>query len=350
MSAMMKYYEYLLKDRNISFDAANSHIICFPHTLYLAVTAMLDAVTSPTARSNVTAPFTSPYEEPFAIDQQTLAEALLRDPCAIACDNINTIRMSQIRCSEFLNIVEAGNKKGKRTAKSSNGQEEVVQLALVPLTYYMSKRPEVFKDRLSEAEWTVLEHISDVLELPFILQEQMSIQLAPMLVASLPAYESVISALESARSKPLYGYLRQMLDVGIKDMQSNYNGHHFSKLLILGIVVHPSLRMRWFERKWEYEQIEYAKDVIIEELSKHRRTAPLAPSSPRRHRNHCTTPKKFKLFGDLWDANETGSQQLAFTIEEELKDYCHPTQWPNPETKDIVQWWDSNSDRYPTLF
>ncbi|KIJ56060.1 hypothetical protein M422DRAFT_239252 [Sphaerobolus stellatus SS14] len=69
MSAMMEDYEYLLKDCNISFDAANSHIICFPHTLHLAVTAMLDAVTSPTARSNVTAPFTSPYEEPFAIDQ-----------------------------------------------------------------------------------------------------------------------------------------------------------------------------------------------------------------------------------------------------------------------------------------
>ncbi|KIJ56059.1 hypothetical protein M422DRAFT_239251 [Sphaerobolus stellatus SS14] len=30
----------------------------------------------------------------------------------------------------------------------------------------MSKRPEVFKDQLSEAEWTVLEHISDILEQP----------------------------------------------------------------------------------------------------------------------------------------------------------------------------------------
>ncbi|KIJ38197.1 hypothetical protein M422DRAFT_50101 [Sphaerobolus stellatus SS14] len=179
--------------------------------------------------------------KPFAIDQQTLAEALLRDSCAIAHDNINTIRMSQIRCSEFLNIVEAGNKKGKWTTKSSNGQEEVVQLALVVLfrdssnhwgSSYLSFRRFGY---LRQAEWTVLEHISDVLELPFILQEQMSIQCTPMLVASMPAYESVISALESARSKPLYGYLRHMLDVGIKDMRSNYNGHHFSKLLILGI-------------------------------------------------------------------------------------------------------------------
>lgn len=163
---------------------------------------MLDAVTSPAARSNVTASFMSPQEEPFVIDQQTYAQALLRDPCAIARDNINTIRMSQVRRSEFLDVVEAGNRKGKWT--NENG--EVIKLALVvpfrdsptrwgsgylsfrrfgylrqvcpiltrtstlfscksqPLTYYINKRPEFFRDKLSEAEWTVLNDICDILE------------------------------------------------------------------------------------------------------------------------------------------------------------------------------------------
>lgn len=84
------------------------------------------------------------------------------------------------------------------------------------------------------------------------------------------------------------------------------------------------------------------------QLSKYRRTGTLVPSSsPTRHRTR-STPKKFRLFGDLWDTNENGLHS-TFTVEEELKDYCHPANWPDPETVDIVQWWDVSDLLYFSL-
>ncbi|KIJ48244.1 hypothetical protein M422DRAFT_66368 [Sphaerobolus stellatus SS14] len=229
MTAMMEDYEYLLRDRDIPFDSENSHVI-------------------QEARQNATAPFTSVFEDPFQLEQQSLEEALKRDPMAIARDIINNIRMSQIRRTEFLSVIEFGNKKGKWTVETKKGKE-VATLPMVipfrdmphrwgsgylslrrmktlqqPITFYTEKRHEVFTNRLTDTEWTVLKHISQILQAPFELQEQMSREKTPMLAASLPAYESVLAAFEKAKEDPKYSYLRYALQAGINNMQANYNG------------------------------------------------------------------------------------------------------------------------------
>ncbi|GJJ11607.1 hypothetical protein Clacol_005842 [Clathrus columnatus] len=182
-------------------------------------------------------------EDPY-LDQQSLAAALQQDPIAISHDIVNTIHMSQICHEEFLSIIELGNKKER--------------------------------NRLTNSEWTVLEHICNLLEAPYILQEQMSREHMLMLANSLPAYESL------DKYRPL-------------DTSNSTNDHY---------------------------------------------------QSPQK-----TT--KFKLFDDLWESDETISNSaptLCLTIEEELNNYCQPASWPNPEKVDILQWWDMNSDQFPTLF
>ncbi|KIJ56090.1 hypothetical protein M422DRAFT_239296 [Sphaerobolus stellatus SS14] len=92
-----------------------------------------------------------------------------------------------------------------------------------PLTYYMKKCPEVFKNRLTKYEWMVLEDIHDILEGPYILQEQMCIECTLILVSSLAAYESIITTLQRSHDKPKYFYLQEMLSAGIEGMQANYD-------------------------------------------------------------------------------------------------------------------------------
>ncbi|KIJ30377.1 hypothetical protein M422DRAFT_71012 [Sphaerobolus stellatus SS14] len=369
MSGMMVDYQYLLRDRNIHFDALDSHVVCFPHTLHLAVTAMLDAVTSSTARENVTAPFTSPVAEPFDPDMQSLVEALRRDPVAMARDATNNIRMSQICRNEFLSLIEMGNQKKRWTQVDDNGVEQPVILNVVipyrdssnrwgsgylsntrftylrqPLTYYMEKRPEVFKNRLTKYEWTVLEDIRDILEGPFILQEQMCIERTPMLAGSLAAYESVITALQRSHDKPKYFYLQEMLSAGIEGMQANYDDRRYSRLLILAILVHPALRLKWFASRWTPEQLVYVKRVALEELSKYRSSTTRAPSSPgcrnRAANTNNSSKSKFRLYDNLFGINSGDSYEPVLTTETEFEDYCHAANWPDIETVDIVEWWD----------
>ena len=67
---------------------------CFLHQLHTAVSTMLHSCTSEIALENNTGDFDSPFEEPNNPQAQTALDALQRDPIAIACSIINTIRCS----------------------------------------------------------------------------------------------------------------------------------------------------------------------------------------------------------------------------------------------------------------
>lgn len=381
MIAMAQDYEHLLLAQDMAFDALHSQFICFPHILHLAVNAMVDALTASKARQNPTAKFCSDFEEPAYLLTQDLDDALKRDPIAIAREIINLIRMSQIRRNEFTTLIGYGNGTEKWKAKT-NGQESVVQLPKVipirdmptrwgstylsitrmrllrqPLEVYIARRPDIFKHtKLTESEWTVLEHIGDILERPYILQEMMSRESTPMLACSLPAYESVLASLKEAANQQKYSYMKHAIQAGIDNMQKNYNERVFSKLFILAIAIHPSMRMRWFERKWSKSGVTFAREVIFEELYKYQtKMTPPTPSVPSSHHQSPQKDIRFKLYGDFLDEpNSISSRQAsACPIKEEFERYFGPNvldTYPNPENVDIIEWWDRNSDRYPTLF
>ncbi|KIJ33110.1 hypothetical protein M422DRAFT_52566 [Sphaerobolus stellatus SS14] len=321
---MMEDYEFFLGQRGISFDAVNSHIICFPHTLHLAVSAMLDAVTSPVSRQNVTAPFASPLEEPFLASEQSLTDALRRDPFAMSRDTVNNIRNSQIRRNEFLQLIEAGNQRHKWTYyDEEDGKEKTIQLdVVIP-----------FRDSSNRwgSGYLSLRRFTYLKQGPYALQEQMCKERTPMLAGTLNAYEKVIAAFEKARNSTTYGYLRHMLDIGITTMRSNYNGHLFSRLLILAIFVHPSLRMKWFRQKWDLENITYARRIVLDELSDYRSPAsePSSPPVPA-IRNKKSSRRKFKLFEDIFGSDDEALSESTpvRTIEAKFEAYCTDESWP----------------------
>lgn len=63
----------------------------------------------------------------------------------------------------------------------------------------------------------------------------MSRECTPMLAHSLPAYESVIASLKDAAEQSQYRYMKDIIQTGIKQMQSSYKERFFSKLFILAI-------------------------------------------------------------------------------------------------------------------
>jgi len=100
--------------------------------LHLTVLEMIEACTSKDAMDDVTAPFTSPHEEPINPDRQSLIEAMDRDPVGQARDFVNVIRASQLRRHEFLELIRIGNRRKKWMMKR-NGILKVIELKeLIP--------------------------------------------------------------------------------------------------------------------------------------------------------------------------------------------------------------------------
>ncbi|KIJ38212.1 hypothetical protein M422DRAFT_50104 [Sphaerobolus stellatus SS14] len=178
-------------------------------------------------------------EELLDEGRQLIIDALHQDPIALAQDCVNVIRMSQVWHVEWLKIIKARNKKGKWKACLKDGS--VVTGAVgshlshsniylkEPFILYMSKHEDAFKNHLTASDWTVLEHLCEVLETAYVLQEQMCKESTPMLACTLPAYECLISALETTRDSTTYSYLAPMIDEFISKLQFEYNEIWFHK-------------------------------------------------------------------------------------------------------------------------
>ena len=75
--------------------------------------AMLKKCTNETALQNTTSEFEPQHAEPVSHNNQSLNEALCRDPVAIARSIINTVRTSQQRREEFKEVIEYGNRRSQ---------------------------------------------------------------------------------------------------------------------------------------------------------------------------------------------------------------------------------------------
>ncbi|KIJ44478.1 hypothetical protein M422DRAFT_47258 [Sphaerobolus stellatus SS14] len=185
----------------------------------------------------------------------------------------------------------AGNKQGQWKVPQKEGTLITVQLDLVfpirdssnwwgslylylsrmiylkePFIFYMEKHEEAFKNWLTVSKWTVLEHLCDVLQAAYALQEQMCKESTSMLACTLPAYHCLISALEEVKDDATYSYLAPMIDKFINKLQSEYNDVRFHKINIFAILLHPSLCMHWFKENWPSAHIDYVKTFAIEEV------------------------------------------------------------------------------------
>ncbi|KAF8580816.1 hypothetical protein K439DRAFT_1355822 [Ramaria rubella] len=249
---------------------------------------MLHNCTSGDALENTTAEFESPEEEPDNPHAQTLVEALQRDPVSIARGIINKIRSSQLRCTDFKEIIETGNRR-HRWQHEDGSENQLASLTLIrdsPLrwgsTYLMINRflhlrlpikvfmapdvmSNVFKNQFTPCEWIVLVHIR-VLEPAFALQSVMRTEKTPILACVVLAFDALISMWKQMQADPTKQHLRHMLDAGINKMTSQFNERRLSKTAIFSIVLHPSLRFKWLEDNWPPQHVEYARGLVMKEV------------------------------------------------------------------------------------
>ena len=88
---------------------------------------MLQNCTSRAALENATSEFECPIPEPDNPDNQTLADALRRDPVAIARNIVNTVQSSQLRREEFKEVIEYGNQRLQWEDKHGHRYQIAVQ-------------------------------------------------------------------------------------------------------------------------------------------------------------------------------------------------------------------------------
>lgn len=110
---MMKTLEELLFEREISYDAEDMRIMCFPHTINIAVQHVLKKMSSVLAPENDEYDF---EELTGAADAdegrgygQTFEEACAEDPIARLRKIVVAIRSSGQRRAAFVSWIETGN-------------------------------------------------------------------------------------------------------------------------------------------------------------------------------------------------------------------------------------------------
>jgi hypothetical protein len=113
---MLEHLEILLREREIvSFDAKDNRIMCFPHTVNIAVQHVLDKMSSIKAPNNDDEP--DELVSAASTDEgrgfgQTFEAACAQDPIARLRKIVMAIRSSGQRREAFMTWIETGNNSG----------------------------------------------------------------------------------------------------------------------------------------------------------------------------------------------------------------------------------------------
>lgn len=114
--AMMKKIEDLLEDREIPFKAEDSRIMCFPHTINIAVQHVLARMTAPINSDDgleSSSADDSTADNSDHVDQrgraQTFEQACKADPIGRCRRLVVKLRSSGQRRDDFINWVKTGN-------------------------------------------------------------------------------------------------------------------------------------------------------------------------------------------------------------------------------------------------
>lgn len=119
---MMKELEKLFHKRDLPyFLAAERQVFCFPHTVNISTGHVVKALTSAPHEQE-------PAEDHVPASGQTYAQAVARDPIAMARAAIRAIRSSGGRREAFANVIIDGNRDGRFIVEG-----EVVQLKSLQL-------------------------------------------------------------------------------------------------------------------------------------------------------------------------------------------------------------------------
>jgi hypothetical protein len=105
-TTMMKSLEELFHQRDLEFDAKERQVFCFPHTTNICTGHVLSSLTSFGIDSE-------PRDDHVVSGRQTYAQAVARDPIAMARAAIRAIRVSSARRDAFLAVIKDGNKDGR---------------------------------------------------------------------------------------------------------------------------------------------------------------------------------------------------------------------------------------------
>jgi hypothetical protein len=121
-ATMMQELGRMFKERDIDFDPIDRQIMCYAHVINLSSGRVIQAA-SRTAAAAAAADrddfgdFDADSSEPsrplpYSPDQQTYADAVARDPIALARNVVRLIRASGTRRNEFKTLIKAGNEGG----------------------------------------------------------------------------------------------------------------------------------------------------------------------------------------------------------------------------------------------
>lgn len=129
----MEELQIILNKREIAFNHNNNRIRCFPHIINRCVDAVLRNFTNPDLVDDEDWDVEDQDDAPAG--NQTIEEALARDPIALGRKVVTAMRASGQRRDRFENLIRDGNTRGW-----FKEQGEVIQLDFLQLLHDVRTR------------------------------------------------------------------------------------------------------------------------------------------------------------------------------------------------------------------
>ncbi|KIP01667.1 hypothetical protein PHLGIDRAFT_80269 [Phlebiopsis gigantea 11061_1 CR5-6] len=215
--------------------------------------------------------------------------------------------------------------------------------------------------RLSPMEWSIIDNLQEVLEIPHVLLQVMSRENLPVLGGAIKSYEYYLTALERCkngffeREKKDHPAMR-FVDTGLKWGTKYYCRMDCSKAYVIAMFLNPTLRLEWIQHTWDDEWIERATETIRAEVGAHRRSlSSYLYEPPQRGMPVVDWAKMSAKYVIDFGSGEGKLEENLISLEDEFEAYVALSTDVFFEFQDLnselVAFWDSSKARrsYPTL-
>ncbi|KIM78715.1 hypothetical protein PILCRDRAFT_56284, partial [Piloderma croceum F 1598] len=350
----------LLNSRDISFDAKDRRIMCFPHIVNICYQHIIKEFTNIELADIEEIRLTT---LPNLTNTPSYEDAVKRDPVARGRNVVRILRSSGQRRDAFDDIIKDGNTKGWFRVGDPPRVIRLRPLQLLrdAVDHFLALpiNNELAMHKITEMEWRVLQDFQIILEIPHYVQQFMSGESTPILSNSIPAFELFLSKWEDLAV--MHPRLKPWINISLAYSIDYYQRMDRTSSYIVAMVLNPAIRMSWIRKHWDPEYIDDAERKVKQILGEYRervRAKAAAPgvstSTSAGHnlvQSHQTSAldslmQHYGLVDEMDIANRENHDEQ--TLEQEYQSYI--TAPLSPRGTNTLKFWESSESIHPTFF
>ncbi|KAJ3572595.1 hypothetical protein NP233_g2975 [Leucocoprinus birnbaumii] len=329
----------------ILFDNMKQRIRCFPHVTNLACKAVLSGISK-----------AQYHTDPDV--HRTWFDRLTTDPINKLQNLIRQIRSSSLHRQHFSEICQTLYKKDIQlmhdvdTRWSSTLymiERAIILRSVIKQFLEIPEFGDLKVHAITDTEWKSLEVFAEILSVPHAFQHCLSGEKTPILSEAIPAFEAM--SYKWKQQQASYPEVASIIQAGIDKLAVYQQRAETVPAYIVSMVLSPSMKLGHFYKNRPHE-VPFARETFMKEMRPYyslmsHSHLPRAPGA----RSPVTPGTSGRSWADdilsLGAVTPVRTTAGYASLEAEVEAYlCKP---PRTVTK-IIDYWQDNQLRYPTLF